>query len=91
MSHSRLLDTQRGGLLEVAIAPAGSEIVLVEGRPLNTQRYRMSGDLELDLWYATDGEWAKIRFAARGAEVVYARPAEKAPENNAVKDPASGE
>lgn len=73
VTESRLLDTQRGRLIDVDIAPAGSEIVLVAGQPINAQRYRMTGDLELDLWYATDGEWAKIRFEARGAEVVYAR------------------
>ena len=73
VTKSRLLDTQRGRLIDVDIVPAGSEIVVVEGRPTNTQRYRMTGDLELDLWYETDGEWAKIQFEARGADVVYAR------------------
>ena len=87
--QERLLDTQRGRLLAVEIAPAGAETVLVEGAPVNAQRYRMTGDLELDLWYATDdqwsGEWAKISFEARGAEVVYAR--ENPAAANAAGDP----
>jgi hypothetical protein len=37
------------------------------------ERYRMTGDLTLDLWYTAEGEWASISFEARGAEVVYAR------------------
>ncbi len=73
VTRQRLLDTQRGRLLDVEIEPTGSEIVVVAGRTVDAQRYAMSGDLELDLWYAPDGEWAKIAFEARGAEVVYAR------------------
>lgn len=90
VNKSRLLDTQRGRLIDVDIVPAGSEIVVVEGRPANTQRYRMTGDLELDLWYAADGEWAKISFEARGAEVVYAR-AEGPEAIQGIENTASGQ
>ena len=33
----------------------------------------MSGDLNLRLWYAGDGDWVKIAFTARGSEVEYVR------------------
>lgn len=89
VARNRLLDTQRGRLIDVEIVPAGAESVLIAGAPVNAQRYRMTGDLELDLWYATDaewaGEWAKISFEARGAEVVYAR--EDPASANAAGDP----
>jgi len=68
-----LLDTQRGRLIDVEIAPAGAEIVVMAGQAVNARRYTVSGELSLDLWYAPDGQWAKTRFEARGAEVVYAR------------------
>jgi hypothetical protein len=34
-------------------------------------RYRMTGDLNLDLWYGPEGQWSRIAFDARGKEVVY--------------------
>jgi len=73
VSEDRLLDTQRGRLIDVRIAPAGAEAVVMNGRPVSAERYSVTGDLTLDLWYAADGQWAKTRFEARGAEVVYAR------------------
>ncbi len=66
--QARLLDSQHGRLLEVRPAFVREER-LPEGP---ARRYRLSGDLELDLWYAGD-EWVKIAFEARGAAVSYAR------------------
>ena len=68
--QTSLLDTQRGGLLEVRVVPAGEER-LESGRA--ARRYRLSGGLDLDLWYSAAGEWLKIAFEARGAEISYAR------------------
>jgi hypothetical protein len=90
VTKNRLLDTQRGRLIDVEIVPVGAEIVLVAGQPVDAQRYTVTGDLELDLWYATDGEWAKISFEARGAEVVYAR-AEGPEAISGIEDTASGQ
>ena len=73
VEKSRLLDTQRGRLIQVEIAPAGVESVSLGGRPAEARRYAVTGDLTLDLWYTAEGEWAKTSFEARGAEVVYAR------------------
>lgn len=73
VNRSRLLDTQRGQLIDVDIEPVGRDIVTLANGPVPAQRYRMTGDLTLDLWYTADGKWAKISFEARGVEVVYAR------------------
>lgn len=74
VEETRLLDTQRGRLIQVEIAPAGAESLTLGGRPVEARRYAVTGDLNLDLWYTAEGEWAKTSFEARGAEVVYARP-----------------
>lgn len=66
----RLLDSQHGRLLEVETAFVREE-VLESGVP--ARRYRVSGDLDLELWYAGAGEWQKIAFEARGSVVSYAR------------------
>ncbi|MDH3966220.1 MAG: DUF6134 family protein [Rhodospirillales bacterium] len=78
VERARLLDTQRGRLIEVAIAQADIEEIEVAGRPVDARRYKVTGDLTLDLWYTASGEWAKTSFQARGAEVVYARQGEPA-------------
>ena len=73
VDYTQLLDTQRGRLIDVDIVPAGSEAIVVEGKPVEAERFTVTGDLTLDVWYTPDNEWAKITFEARGAEVVYAR------------------
>ncbi len=73
VERTRLLDTQRGRLIRVEIAPSGLETIAMAGRPVEARRYKVTGDLTLDLWYTAAGEWAKTTFEARGAEVAYAR------------------
>jgi Domain of unknown function (DUF6134) len=68
--QSRLLDSQRGRLLEVEPRYLGEE--MLESGAV-ARRHRLSGDIDLDLWYAPGGEWLKIAFQVRGAEVSYAR------------------
>ena len=70
LSQTALLDTQGGTVMEVLVEPAGRE-TLASGR--DARRYRISGDLEVELWYSAAGEWLKIAFEARGAEISYAR------------------
>lgn len=70
VKQNRLLDTQRGRLLDVQSRLLGQEVL--DGG-VAARRYRLSGDLDLDLWYSATGEWLKTAFEARGAAVSYAR------------------
>mgnify|MGYP006969424961 CR=1 FL=1 len=70
IDQSRLLDSQHGRILSVR-SDLVSDGERIDGVP--ARRYRVTGDLDLDLWYSEKGEWLKIAFEARGAEVVYAR------------------
>ncbi len=79
-----LLDTQSGRLVEVDIRPLGREPLPIDGASLPVQKYAVTGDLTMDLWYSALGEWSKIAFSARGADVEYLRPA-----NQAAQQPAS--
>ncbi|MHC4089223.1 MAG: DUF6134 family protein [Planctomycetota bacterium] len=72
-TRTQLLETQRGRLIEVAVSAVGVESITVAGGPVDAERYSVTGDLTLDLWYTAGGEWAKTRFEARGAEVIYRR------------------
>ncbi|MEQ9606028.1 MAG: DUF6134 family protein, partial [Kiloniellaceae bacterium] len=70
VEQTRLLDSQHGRLLSVQSRLLGEE--RLNGGE-SARRYRMSGDLDLDLWYATTGEWVHIAFTARGTTVNYVR------------------
>ena len=69
VEQRRLLDSQHGRVLEVNPAFLGRETLAGD---MAARRYRLSGDLDLDLWYSDSGEWLKTAFEARGAEVSYA-------------------
>ncbi|MEQ8967293.1 MAG: DUF6134 family protein [Azospirillaceae bacterium] len=68
---TRLLDTQKGTIREVSIAPAGRETVTAAGRQVQATRYAVTGDLTLDVWYSDPGQWVKMYFQARGATIDY--------------------
>lgn len=73
VERRELLDTQRGGMMTVRTVESGKDLVETDSGSLSARRYEMSGDLNLRLWYAGDGDWVKIAFTARGSEVEYVR------------------
>lgn len=73
VGQSRLIDTQKGRLLEVAVAPNGEESLALESGIVPARRYEMTGDLNLSLWYGPQDELMRIAFEARGADIDYDR------------------
>lgn len=72
VTRSRLLDTQRGRIIDVEVSPApGETVVMLDGGTVPSKKYDMTGDLRLHLWYSDQGEWLKVAFDARGADVAY--------------------
>ncbi len=68
----RWFDTQRGILLDVDVTPGDVELVaLANGQSIEAQRYEVSGDLNITVWYTPEGEWVKLAFPARGADIEY--------------------
>ncbi len=72
IEQTRLLDTQRGGLMEVSIQPFGKDAMATGSAVVPLRKYAITGDLNLDVWYTEQGEWAKIAFEARGTTIDYA-------------------
>ena len=65
-------DTQRGILLDVDLIPGEVESVkLANGQSIEAQRYEVTGDLNITVWYTPEGEWVKLAFPARGADIEY--------------------
>lgn len=73
VNRRSLLDTQKGRLIEVSVAPAGRDGVRLPGGEVEAKRYALTGDLNLDLWYSDAGEWVKTAFSLRGSTFAYAR------------------
>ncbi|NWG46479.1 MAG: hypothetical protein HXY25_08015 [Alphaproteobacteria bacterium] len=66
-----VLNSQNGQLLEVTVERIGPETIRARGEEITATRYRLSGGLDLDLWYDEAGIWVRSAFTARGAEVVF--------------------
>lgn len=75
VEQSRMLDSQRGGVLEFAMTEVGPETVTALGRPTACTRYAMRGDIDLDIWYDRQRVWQKMAFTIGGGRVEYTRVA----------------
>ena len=69
--HSKILDTQRGYLMDVNTEWLGTETISGAGGSIAANRYRVTGDLDMDIWYSDAGQWVKLDFAARGSTISY--------------------
>jgi hypothetical protein len=68
-----LFDTQRGKLQRVRVTPAGEDTIRVGGGRVRALKYRVTGDLERELWYAPDGAWLQSRLIYDGAAITLTR------------------
>jgi hypothetical protein len=67
------MDTKTGKVLAVSVAPAGGEVVEVAGKPVQTSKYLVSGDLERELWFDAAGNWIQLRFPKDGETLTFTR------------------
>jgi hypothetical protein len=73
MTRSQLLDSQDGSVRLVSVAKIGRETADIAGAAQPVDRYRISGDLEMELLYLPNGEWAGLEFMAKGSKITYRR------------------
>lgn len=67
-----LLNVRYGDALAVGFAELGRETVPARGGEVTATHYRVSGDLERELWYDADGLLVRTRFEADdGSEIDY--------------------
>jgi hypothetical protein len=78
VDRTLLFDTQRGRLQQVQVTPAGIELITIAGRPVAARKYRVSGDLERELWYDEAGNWLQSRLEHDGAKITLTRQSEPA-------------
>ncbi|MDF1791832.1 MAG: DUF6134 family protein [Thalassobaculaceae bacterium] len=73
--QSQMLDSQLGRVLEFDISKVGSERIDVLGQPVDTDRFAMRGDIDLDFWYDAERVWQKMAFTIKGGYMEYTRVA----------------
>lgn len=61
-----LISSQDGRLLEVEVAYLGQEQVPDIAGPVEAHRFRLTGDLKIDIWYTVDGRWVRTEFSRGG-------------------------
>jgi len=70
----KLLNTIDGSVMAVKTADLGSESVPVSGGKITAHHYRISGDLNRDVWYDAHGNLARVVFKGDdGSTVTYKR------------------
>ncbi|HUF56044.1 MAG TPA: DUF6134 family protein [Thermohalobaculum sp.] len=59
--------------LEVAFSFLGQETMVIDGREIVVDHYRMTGTEERDIWYDADGQVARVRLERHGDQIEYVR------------------
>lgn len=67
----KLLSTEDGEILDVAVSRVGRETIRAGGRTIDANRYRLDSAVDVDLWYDDTGRWVKLAFEARGQSIEY--------------------
>ena len=66
-----ILSSEGGELLDISVEFLGRETIEAQGQMVQADRYRLTSELTVDLWYDEDGRWVKCAFEARGQSVEY--------------------
>lgn len=70
VERTQLLNSEDGGLLEIAVTRIGVETVTAWGRPVRASHYRIDGDTEKDVWYDESGIWVALQMTASDGSTI---------------------
>jgi hypothetical protein len=72
VQRATIMDSQNGRRLNLAVTPERFDMASAARDETPARRYRLTGDVELTLWYDRDGRWVKTAFPARdGSKIEY--------------------
>ncbi len=73
VQRHELLDPVDGTVMKTKVAFLGEEPLSIDGRTVQTRKYRLSGDYSRDLWYdARNGSLVRVQFKGPdGSELAY--------------------
>ena len=66
-----MLNTQYGEPFDVSVEHLGRETIEAGGRTIPADRYRLTENLVVDVWYDSADQWVKLAFDARGSAIEY--------------------
>lgn len=65
------INTQDGKIFRPKVTPVGTEAIpTAKGAPLKANRYALSGDVAMDLWYDARPSWAGLSFTGKDGSVI---------------------
>jgi len=73
VDHKTFVSAQDGSSLNVSFDNGGMQKLNWNGRQVEAAYYRMTGDVERELWYDLDGHVLKLRMLRDGSEILYLR------------------
>lgn len=60
------ISSQDGRLLPTEIETLGPEMLSIRGSEVQATRFRLSGKLQIDIWYSDAGQWMQTEFVRGG-------------------------
>ncbi len=73
VDHKAFISAQDGSSVDVSFDSGGTQKLDWNGRQVEAAYYRMTGDVERELWYDRGGHVLKLRMLRDGAEILYLR------------------
>lgn len=71
LKTGKMLDTQRGILVDIEVTPGELEKLKLEDGTIEAKKYIITKDLNLFVWYTEKNQLVRIAFNARGSEIDY--------------------
>ncbi|MGF1639650.1 MAG: DUF6134 family protein [Rhodospirillales bacterium] len=71
VSHTLLIDPQKGTLKEQVVHDRDRTVLSVDGAPRPVTRYRLTSVLDGDVFYDDQGRWVGATFDKRGTRIHY--------------------
>lgn len=71
IQSDQILSSENGELLDITVDNLGKETLTINGRKVETTRYRLKSALSADLWYDSSGRWVKCAFKVRDQKIEY--------------------
>lgn len=71
VQSDKILSSENGEVLDVKIDNLGKETLTINGKKVQTTRYKLKSSLSADLWYDSSGRWVKCAFKVRDQNIEY--------------------
>jgi hypothetical protein len=73
VNHTRFVSVILDKIIDVTFQYLGRERLILDGRAVVADHYRMDGDDHRDIWYDEGGQVLKVEFVRGGSEIQYVR------------------